>query len=68
MEVRGTKEEIFNTLDTYINKKGLDWIKCLGFCTDGSRAINGKNSIVTQMFLKLVQIHRGLAATFTGKF
>ncbi|XP_050523920.1 zinc finger BED domain-containing protein 5-like [Daktulosphaira vitifoliae] len=48
--IRGTSEEIFNTLNTYINKKGLDWVKCIGLCTDGARAMCGKNSsVVTRM-------------------
>lgn len=48
--IRGTSEEIFNTLNTYINKKGLDWVKCVGLCTDGARAMCGKNSsVVTRM-------------------
>jgi len=48
--IRDTSEEIFNTLNTYINKKGLDWEKCVGLCTDGARAMCGKNSsVVTRM-------------------
>ncbi|XP_016656127.1 zinc finger BED domain-containing protein 5-like [Acyrthosiphon pisum] len=48
--IRGTSEEIFNTLDSYVNKKGLDWVKCVGLCTDGARAMCGKNSsVVTRM-------------------
>lgn len=48
--IRGTSDEIFNTLNTYINKKGLDWVKCVGLCTDGARAMCGKNSsVITRM-------------------
>lgn len=40
--IRGTSEEIFNTLNTYMNKKGLDWLKCVRLCTGGARAMCGK--------------------------
>ncbi|XP_066480661.1 zinc finger BED domain-containing protein 5-like [Tiliqua scincoides] len=48
--LQGSSEEIFNILDTYVKKKGLDWIKCVGLCTDGARAVCGKkSSVVTQV-------------------
>jgi hypothetical protein len=32
------------------HKKGLDCVKCVGLCTDGARAMCGKNSsVVTRM-------------------
>ena len=43
---RSTSEEIFNTVNTYIRTKGLDWHKCVGICTDGEHAICGRNSSV----------------------
>lgn len=42
--IRGTGEIIFDTLDTYITLKKLDWKNCVGICSDGSRAMCGKNS------------------------
>jgi len=44
--IRGTCEEIFKTVDNYINKKGLNWLKCVGLCRDGARAICDTNSSV----------------------
>jgi hypothetical protein len=29
--IRGTSEEIFKTLDTYVKTKGLDWINMSGY-------------------------------------
>lgn len=51
--IRGTKEEIFKTLDTYIQKRGLDWMKCVGICTDGARAMCGKKSSVVTRLLEV---------------
>ena len=49
---RSTSEEIFNTVDTYIRTKGLDWHKCVRICTDGARAICGRNSSVVTRILE----------------
>ena len=49
---RSTSEEIFNTVDTYIRTKGLDWHKCIGICTNGARAICGRNSSVVTRILE----------------
>ena len=49
---RNTSEEIFNTVDTYIRTKGLDWHKCIGICTDGARAMCGRNSSVITRILE----------------
>ena len=57
---RSTSEEIFNTVDTYITTKGIDWHKCVGICTDGACgicmdeacAMCGRNSSVVTRTLK----------------
>ena len=49
---RSTSEEIFNTVGTYIRTKGLDWHKCIGICTDGARAMCGRNSSVVTSILE----------------
>ena len=49
---RSTSEEIFNTVDTYIRTKGLDWHKCMGICTDGARAMCYRNSSVVTRILE----------------
>ena len=49
---RSTSEEIFNTIDTYVRTKDLDWHKCIGICTDGARAMCGRNSSVVTRILE----------------
>ena len=51
--IQSTSNEIFNTVDTYIRTKNLDWKKCIGVCTDGARAMCGKNSGVVTRILQL---------------
>ncbi|XP_003366519.1 zinc finger protein [Trichinella spiralis] len=48
----GTSEEIFETLDAYVKWKELHWRNCVGICTDGARAMCGKNSGVVTRILK----------------
>ena len=43
--IQSTSNEIFNTVDTYIRTKNLDWKKCIGVCTDGARAMCGKTVV-----------------------
>ena len=45
-------KEIFNTVDTYIRTKGLDWPKCVGICTNGARAMCARNSSVVTRILE----------------
>jgi len=37
--IRGTSEEIFDTLDSYVNKKDLDWVKCVRLCSNGANTV-----------------------------
>jgi hypothetical protein len=39
-----TAEEIFHTLDSYIREERIQWEKCVGFCSDGARALTGRHS------------------------
>ncbi|XP_060782686.1 zinc finger BED domain-containing protein 5-like [Neoarius graeffei] len=41
---RTTSEQIFQLLNKFIQEHGLDWEKCVGVCTDGARAMTGRNS------------------------
>ncbi|KRZ97669.1 Uncharacterized protein T08_959, partial [Trichinella sp. T8] len=50
--IRGTSEEIFETLDAYVKSKELDWRNCGSISTDGARAMCGKNSGVVTRILK----------------
>jgi hypothetical protein len=44
--IRGTSDEIFNTLNKYVTAKRIEYLKCDGLCTDGARAMCGRNSSV----------------------
>uniref|UniRef100_A0A8C4GRW1 Zinc finger BED domain-containing protein 5 n=1 Tax=Dicentrarchus labrax TaxID=13489 RepID=A0A8C4GRW1_DICLA len=37
-----TGQAIFNVLDVFIPKYGLAWDRCIGLCTDGARAMTGR--------------------------
>lgn len=37
-----TGQDIFDSLDSFIRKNGIDWSKCVGLTTDGARAMSGK--------------------------
>ncbi|MBN3324102.1 ZBED5 protein, partial [Atractosteus spatula] len=41
-----TGEHIFQLLNEFIEENGIDWIKCVGVCTDGARAMTSRNSDV----------------------
>ncbi|CAK1554369.1 unnamed protein product [Leptosia nina] len=49
---RGTAEVIFNVIDSHIKGKGIQWKNCVGICTDGARAMCGKNSSVVTRILE----------------
>ena len=49
---RSTSQEIFNAVDIYFRTKGLDWLKCIGICTDGARTMCGRNSSVVTKILE----------------
>ncbi|KAL2101246.1 hypothetical protein ACEWY4_003007 [Coilia grayii] len=42
LQSRTTGEAIFNVLDTFIHDNGLAWDRCVGLCTDGARAMTGR--------------------------
>lgn len=41
LQTRTTAEEIFNLIDNYVNKNGIEWKKCVGLSSDGARAMAG---------------------------
>ncbi|XP_062565796.1 zinc finger BED domain-containing protein 5-like [Armigeres subalbatus] len=51
--MRGTSDEIFEKLNSFVKAKNLEWEKCVGVCTDGARAMCGRNSGVVTRILKL---------------
>ena len=40
--VHTTAEEVFNCLNEFITSHDMDWLKCVGISTDGTRAMSGK--------------------------
>ncbi|MBN3320885.1 ZMYM6 protein, partial [Atractosteus spatula] len=38
-----TGEYIFQLLNEFIEENGIDWIKCVGVCTDGARAMTSRH-------------------------
>ncbi|MBN3313643.1 ZMYM6 protein, partial [Atractosteus spatula] len=40
-----TGEHLFQLLNEFIEENGIDWIKCVGICTDGARAMTSQHSL-----------------------
>ena len=49
---QSTSKENFNTDNTYIRTRGLDWHKCIGICMDGACAMCSRNSCVVTRILE----------------
>ncbi|KAM9854312.1 zinc finger BED domain-containing protein 5-like [Aulostomus maculatus] len=50
LETRATGENISKMLDTFVTSNGLMWTQCVGICTNGARAMTGRQSgVVTRM-------------------
>ncbi|XP_050066008.1 zinc finger BED domain-containing protein 5-like [Aphis gossypii] len=43
LSTRTTADEIFKKLNHFFVENGLNWKKCVGFCSDGARAMTGKH-------------------------
>jgi len=43
MEGHTTVKDIYRKVDEFLKAKGLEWKNCYGICTDGARAMTGKN-------------------------
>ncbi|XP_061587577.1 zinc finger BED domain-containing protein 5-like [Cololabis saira] len=44
LQTRTTADQIFQVLNEFMQENGLDWKRCVGVCTDGARAMTGRNS------------------------
>jgi hypothetical protein len=53
LSTRTTADEIFKKLNHFFVENGLNWKKCVGFCSDGARAMTGKHGGVASK-IKLV--------------
>ena len=50
LKSRRTGEDIFKVLYSFVTSNGLCWSRCVGICTDGSKAMTGRHSgVVTSM-------------------
>jgi hypothetical protein len=39
-----TGEDIFKVLDSFVTSNGLWWSRCVGICTDGTKAMTGRHN------------------------
>ncbi|KAL0829195.1 hypothetical protein ABMA28_004032 [Loxostege sticticalis] len=46
-------EDIFNIINDFIEKHGIDWTKCVGISTDGAKAMTGRISGLISMIKNL---------------
>ena len=44
LPTRSTGEHIFKVLNEYVQEHEIDWKRCVGFCSDGARALTCKHS------------------------
>jgi len=71
--LRTKSDVIANTVQQFVTKKGLDWKRCVGICTDGAKPMCGKKTGAITQLLKLCplaswthcSIHREALATKT---
>lgn len=48
--IRSASDGMFKILNTYTTTKGIEWMKCVGLCTDGDCAMYDRNSsIITKI-------------------
>lgn len=42
LQTQTTGENIFNCINSFMNKYGISWAKCVDVCSDGAKAMVGK--------------------------
>ncbi|MBN3317381.1 ZMYM6 protein, partial [Atractosteus spatula] len=62
-----TGERIFQLLNEFIEENGIDWIKCVGVCTDGARAMTSRHSGVAARIREVAAEMNGCIATSTAR-
>ncbi|MBN3320883.1 ZMYM6 protein, partial [Atractosteus spatula] len=62
-----TGEHIFQLLNEFIEENGIDWIKCVGVCTDGARAMTSRHSGVVARYREVAAEMNGRIATSTAR-
>jgi hypothetical protein len=45
---RATGESLFEMVNEFITKEGLNWDKCVGLCTDTTAAMTGKHLCIVE--------------------
>ncbi|MBN3315487.1 ZMYM6 protein, partial [Atractosteus spatula] len=62
-----TEEHIFQLLNEFIEENGIDWIKCVGVCTDGARAMTSRHNGVVARIREVAPEMNGCIATSTAR-
>ncbi|MBN3326486.1 ZMYM6 protein, partial [Atractosteus spatula] len=62
-----TGEHIFQLLDEFIEENGIDWIKCVGVCTDGARVMTSRHNGVVARIREVAPDMNGCIATSTAR-
>ncbi|MBN3323720.1 ZMYM6 protein, partial [Atractosteus spatula] len=60
-----TEEHIFQLLNEFIEDNGIDWIKCVGVCTDGARTMTSQHRGVVARIREVAPEMNGRIATST---
>ncbi|MBN3318351.1 ZMYM6 protein, partial [Atractosteus spatula] len=62
-----TGEYIFQLLNEFIEENGINWIKCVGVCTDSARAMTSRHSVVVARNREVAAEMNGRIATSTAR-
>jgi hypothetical protein len=54
-------------LKDFIEKKGLEWKKCVGLCTDGAACMTGRHSAVAAKIKEVAETNMVLTHCFIHK-
>ncbi|KAL1281206.1 hypothetical protein QQF64_000009 [Cirrhinus molitorella] len=71
LATRSTGEDIFNLMDSFFRVNEIDWVRCVGICTDGAKSMTGRHKGAVALIRKVApsvswvhcSIHREALAT-----
>ncbi|KAL4153303.1 hypothetical protein QTP88_001154 [Uroleucon formosanum] len=63
LQTHTTSEIIFTTINKYLIEINLPWSKCVGFCSDGARAMTGRLSGVATRIKKVAPLCKTMHCT-----
>jgi hypothetical protein len=49
---RATSLEVFNTINHFLGKNGINWENCTGLCTDRAQSVSGQNAGFQELLKK----------------